>query len=72
MTLAAACGLMSFMAMELFSHNLLMLMGASTEMMPHALVYLRIRAVASPAVMVMCVRLSVSLPPTLPPSLLST
>lgn len=55
MTLAAACGLMSFMAMELFSHNLLMLMGASTEMMPHALVYLRIRAVASPAVMVMCV-----------------
>jgi Na+-driven multidrug efflux pump len=53
MTLAALCGLMSFLAMELFSHNLLTLMGASAEMMPHALVYLRIRAVASPAVMVM-------------------
>jgi hypothetical protein len=55
MTLAAGCGLISFITMEVFSSQLLQLMGASDVMMPHALVYLRIRAVASPAVMVMCV-----------------
>jgi len=41
--------------MRLFPRALLGIMGASPEMLPHALVYLQIRALASPAVMVMCV-----------------
>mmetsp|Transcript_10055 Transcript_10055/g.18936 ORF Transcript_10055/g.18936 Transcript_10055/m.18936 type:complete len:557 (-) Transcript_10055:245-1915(-) len=55
LTLAALCGAACCAVMQAAPSALLSLMGCSPEMLPHAAVYLRIRSLASPAVMVMCV-----------------
>eukprot|EP00239_Pterosperma_sp_CCMP1384_P012660 CAMPEP_0197865472 /NCGR_PEP_ID=MMETSP1438-20131217/43676_1 /TAXON_ID=1461541 /ORGANISM="Pterosperma sp., Strain CCMP1384" /LENGTH=190 /DNA_ID=CAMNT_0043483949 /DNA_START=497 /DNA_END=1072 /DNA_ORIENTATION=- len=55
LTLAVVCGVLCTVVMELVPVTLLTWMGASPDMMSHALTYFRIRALACPAVMVMCV-----------------
>lgn len=53
-TLAMVSGVVCCIIMETMPKALLATMGASPEMMAPALTYLKIRALASPAVMVMC------------------
>jgi len=55
LTLATLCGVVCCGLMQANPEALLRFMGASPAMMPYAATYLRIRALASPAVMVMCV-----------------
>lgn len=55
LTIALISGIACCIIMETIPVTLLKIMGASPEMLGPALSYLRVRAIASPAVMVMCV-----------------
>jgi MATE family multidrug resistance protein len=51
LTLAGLCGIVALVALQLLARPILLVMGASNELMPPALDYLRIRALAGPAVL---------------------
>lgn len=51
LVLAALCGVVALIALQLLARPILLLMGASGELMEPALTYLRIRALAGPAVL---------------------
>jgi len=55
LVLAVGCGLACTLALQAAGPALLSVLGADAAMLPHALEYLRVRALACPAVMVMCV-----------------
>lgn len=58
---AVASGVACCAALQIYGKEILMLMGAGNEYMEPAMEYLRIRALASPAVMIMCVLQGASL-----------
>ncbi len=51
LTLAGLCGVAALIALQLLARPILLLMGASDELMEPALAYLRIRALAGPALL---------------------